>query len=454
MKKTPLILGVVVGLFLLFIILVIAEINGKKPHNWHPTYSKLDKNPYGCKLVKDALPALFPNKRLGELTSSIFKQYEEEVLVLTNNLEAQDEEENNTNDDSNFWFEIDSLLDSSSITSPITDTSNIQLNDAFYDELETLALTDDHKKFNVIYIGNNFYLNDFDRKALLFHVYSGNHAFITSNTIDAFQPFLKIPISQMIVAKSDSISILYDDHEFPLKNYTGESYFNVIETEDIKVLAKNNFDQPVLLKINYGKGAFILSSTPIVFTNYHLLHADNQKYLSKTLSHLPVEDTYWGNEYRSFENSSSGYSYFQFIMSEPALKWALILAISTMVIFMLFGMKRRQRLIPLYQLPTNKTIEYIETMSQLYLQRGEKSNIARKKVTFFYDYIRSKFKLNPIDKKEDFYTKLSEQTQIDQDRLKHIFAFTHELATKEKVSDEELLALNKTVDKFINETQK
>ena len=219
-------------------------------------------------------------------------------------------------------------------------------------------------------------------------------------------------------------------------------------------MARNNFDQPILIKILYGSGSFILSSTPIAFTNYHLLHGDNQFFISKALSHLPVEDTYWGNDYQSYENSTSGYSYFQFIMSEPALKWALILAISTMVIFMLFGMKRKQRLIPIYNLPSNKTIEYVETMSQLYLQRGENANIAHKKVSFFYDFVRAKFKLNPLIKKEDFYNKLAEQSGIELDRLRFIFTFTNELANKENVSDDELLTLNKTVDKFINETRK
>ena len=60
------------------------------------------------------------------------------------------------------------------------------------------------------------------------------------------------------------------------------------------------------LRIKYGEGNFFLNTVPLAFTNYHLLNSDNNEYVYKALSHLPVQQTFWddyykdGNKYHCF----------------------------------------------------------------------------------------------------------------------------------------------------------
>lgn len=69
---------------LLFIGIVIIEMNKPKPIDWTPTFSKDDKIPYGSYVLENRLDDLFPGSEVESIYQPIYNQLNEEDWENTN----------------------------------------------------------------------------------------------------------------------------------------------------------------------------------------------------------------------------------------------------------------------------------------------------------------------------------------------------------------------------------
>ena len=53
------------------------------------------------------------------------------------------------------------------------------------------------------------------------------------------------------------------------------------------------------IRCAYGEGFFYFHSIPTAFTNYNILRNDNADYISKALSYLPIQTTYWDEYHKA-----------------------------------------------------------------------------------------------------------------------------------------------------------
>jgi len=239
-------------------------------------------------------------------------------------------------------------------------------------------------------------------------------------------------------------------------NYTDHcKYLDYFESipNNAEIVATNDLNDPLCFKINLGEGSIYISSTPIVFTNYFLLNG-NDGFATDLLSNLPVENTYWNNNYLSFDdkNSEKKDSLLSFIFREPALKWAFYLLLFGILTFMVFELKRKQKSIPVIKPPKNATLAFVGQISQMYYQNNDHKDIAIKKIAFFLENIRSKYyvKSNVFDK--DFYKKLSDKTGIELEELTNFFKYINWIQKKKDVNQGELIKLNSMIQNFKKKT--
>jgi hypothetical protein len=52
------------GIIILFAALIALNYNSPKPVNWSETYNVNDKEPYGCYILNDLLPTIFPKQKV------------------------------------------------------------------------------------------------------------------------------------------------------------------------------------------------------------------------------------------------------------------------------------------------------------------------------------------------------------------------------------------------------
>ena len=236
------------------------------------------------------------------------------------------------------------------------------------------------------------------------------------------------------------------------KVFVKVSFFTQLDKERDKALGYVFFSEGTKKKINfvevpYGKGKFFLHvGPPIAFTNYFL--KENQEvrsYAATVLSYLPEDrPTVW------FVPPTQGEDALSFIMSQPQLRAAWHLMLLGFVLYLLFKGKRQQRIIPVIEKPKNTTIEFAQSISSLYYQERDATDMVRKKITYFLDQVRQRYYLDTQQINEDFATKLANKSGKDRDLVQQIVGTIIHFEQTQQAQEETLTQLDKWIDEFWN----
>lgn len=119
-----------------------------------------------------------------------------------------------------------------------------------------------------------------------------------------------------------------------------------------------------------GKGSITWACTPLIFTNFGILDGHNHEYIFRLLSEtggLPVIRT---EAYLPVVEEAEQ-TPLRYIISQRPLRWALYLSLLAVVLAMIFGFRRRQRVIPVVETPPNHLLEFVQLIGTLYFQRHD-----------------------------------------------------------------------------------
>ena len=391
---------------------VLFEIYKPKPTDWTATFSNKDKIPYGCELLYHLLPDVFPNQKISD----------ERLPFFTKNRKV-----------------------------------NLPL------------------KSNYLYIYRYFRADSLSLTKLLDYVQKGNSAFIASENFFGLDDRLHFQTSYVKnLALNDSLSINFinpiikKSSDYKYQRQSADAYFelkNGIENRNnITVLGKNSMGFPNFIEINFGKGKFFLNTVPMAFTNFNIVNTNCADYAFKALSYLPEQPIFWdeyvnvvsiGKTTKSISKSREvrgenevAESPFKFIVSQSALKWAYFVTLTTLLIYLIFEGKRRQRVIPIMETPQNTSLQFVEMISSLYYDQKNHKAIADKKITHLFFYIRTKFYLKTTVVDQEFMNDLSSKSGISLQEINDLFEYISFVQNNEYITENQLITLNNHVESF------
>lgn len=311
------------------------------------------------------------------------------------------------------------------------------------------------QKGNYNYIFTTKGIDEVSLKKVLSDVQAGSQALFL-NEDQGLMDTLKIETDYDYVSKIN-LQLNSTSYNKPIylhieKVFVKVSYFTQLDKERDKVLGYVFFSEDTKKKINfvevpYGKGKFFLHlGPPIAFTNYFL--KENQEvrfYAATVLSYLPEDrPTVW------FVPPTQGEDTLSFIMSQPQLRAAWHLMLLGFVLYLLFKGKRQQRIIPVIEKPKNTTIEFAQSISSLYYQERDATDMVRKKITYFLDQVRQRYYLDTQQINEDFATKLANKSGKDKDLVQQIVGTIIHFEQTQQAQEETLTQLDKWIDEFWN----
>jgi hypothetical protein len=376
----------------LLILYLIFEISKPKPISWTETLSKEDKDPYGAYVLFHQLKDLFPAAVINSYRQPVYNQL------------------NNFSDSSTAYFLIDPFVN----------------------------------------------LSDQDISELLNYARSGNYVFLAAEDIsDKLADTLHLRRkSRYIFRNIDSVHVnfvnphLREAGDFKFDRFNIDDYFDKIDTASTIVLGYNQVNDANFVRISYGSGAFFVHAVPICFSNYFILTRNNARYAATALSYLPenLKQVFWDEYYKLGPEGSQ--NPLRFILNNKFLGWAYRIALITLILFVLFEMKRRQRIIPVIEPLRNATLDFVKTVGSVYFNQHNNKNIADKKIQYFFDFIRSRFYLSTASVDEDFMRSLSKKSGMNESAISELLNIVVLTAASEKVSDKELMALNNQIDSF------
>ena len=312
------------------------------------------------------------------------------------------------------------------------------------------------KQSNYVLVSHNFSIGNAELAKLLAYVKRGNNVFISAYSIpDTLGKALGFKAQEKDPTKADTTlrqtftnPQLRNVQSYNFFHDDGRNFLIITKPQPITVLVRNARNEPVFIRVHYGKGQFFIHNLPLAFTNYYVLSAKTSDYAFKALSYLPAIPTYWDEYQKQGRFNEDQQSIFRYIRSQPALNWAYYLVIFGLLLYAIFAGKRTQRIIPVIEPLQNTSLDFVKTIGRLYFHQGDHDNVARQKIQYFLADLRERYGLNTTVLDKEFTETLahkSGKTTEETTDLVHLLRHAQKSIT---LSEFDLLTLNRAIENF------
>ena len=224
-------------------------------------------------------------------------------------------------------------------------------------------------------------------------------------------------------------------------------HFSEFDTATTHVLAQNTNEEAVLLQIPHGEGTFFLCSTPLVFSNCSMIHRRNHDYVAQIFGALKTGALHWTEYYQLGRMEST--TPLRYILTQPALKWALYVLLISIVVFMIFDLKRKQRIIPVIPPLKNETVDFVKTISSLYYQKRDHRNLAAKQILHFTEHLKHQLYIDLDDEVNQLIEITAAKTNTDEEEVRLLFDQMGRVSNANYISSKELKILTNRINTIL-----
>ena len=219
-----------------------------------------------------------------------------------------------------------------------------------------------------------------------------------------------------------------------------------IDSSRTAILGRNEAGEPTLVRVGVGEGAFLVSSTPLAFTNAALSDGDGAEYLEGVFSYIPdVDRVIWDERYKPLREGGSP---LDVVARTPSLLWAITLIVLGGLLFLFFRGRRWQRPIPVVAPPPNAQREFARTIGRLHFVNGDRGWLAQRKARVFEDHIRTRLGLPDADLSDASAKQAAARAGVDPDDALALFRRLRNLRADPAPEPERLGAADQDIDAF------
>ncbi|WP_343522873.1 DUF4350 domain-containing protein [Pedobacter sp.] len=377
---------------ILILFYLIAQYNKPTPTNWAPTYAAKDKIPYGTYILYHRIKDILPNATVRQSEAAIY----------------------NTLKDKNF------------------------------------------NKTVYLIIAQKAEISRTDFDQLVHFMQAGNDVFIASYDLGKIEKGLKLQAVSTMSAEGSTLNFtnpnLKTEANYGFERGIGTQFYNKLDTNKATILGLNGNGKPNFIRYNYGKGYLYLIAEPGFYTNFNLLNKYGAEYAAKTLSYLQGNTRVIFDEYFVRQENTTT-DVLRVFFKHPELKFAYYMGIFSLIIFVLYEIKRRQRVIPIADPLSNSSLDFVHVVGSVYYNERNNLDLALKKINYFMEHLRSRYYLKTNDIDSKFAQSLMDKTGINEALAKTLTKYFVEIPKMGDLSDTQLINLNESIEQFYKITQ-
>lgn len=446
------------AMLVLFVLFCLLQVNLPKKFVWSPTFSHVDKQPFGCFVFDSVLTQSLPNGY--HVTKKTFFQLDQEHAKEKISVLMVVDQQNLKQLDVKYLCNIarrggkvmvvasSSFDDGRNADTVVVDelerTFNVRIEDGMYFSLRGILAglkAHDNDMYDTIYWNNRETMYAAQSYRMFYNMVGG------TLFVDSVPKVKRLAYTLSTAGYDYRLDSLY------VGDFTG---FDTIVDEKERIERIDTFaikKIPVAVSVPYGKGEVIFVSSPLLFTNYGMLEGNTFVYIFRLMSYLADLPVYRTEAYvKTDAMLVAEQSPFREFIKRPPLRWALYLALLGVVLFMIFTARRRQRVIPIMSKPANRSLEFIQLIGTLYYQRKDHVDLVRKKFKLFAEELRKTAGVDISDVNTDDreYLLLAEKTGMNSDRLKKVIRQIRLVLHSEgNISVEEMRSLIDAMDTIV-----
>ena len=175
-------------------------------------------------------------------------------------------------------------------------------------------------------------------------------------------------------------------------------------------------------------GKLIVTTMPLVFTNYGVMDSDARKlseYMSSFFKGRKLYRLYEEKNKNTMMEEEDGD--FKYIMSQPPLKWAFYIILGLLVVYMVFNSRRRMKAIPVHKIDEDTTLQFAKVLGTFYYHQDNHVPFLMKKYDKLKSTLQSRYGWD-VDKMEasDLINRLYVITGIKKERIAKLFILIRE----------------------------
>lgn len=446
------------AMLVLFVLFCLLQVNLPKKFVWSPTFSHVDKQPFGCFVFDSVLTQSLPNGY--HVTKKTFFQLDQEhakekisvlMVVDQHNLKQLDVKYlcNIARRGGKVMVVASSSFDDGRnadtvVVDELERTFKVRIEDGMYFSLRGILAglkAHDNDMYDTIYWNNRETMYAAQSYRMFYNMVGGT-----------------LFVDSVPKVKRLAYTLSTAGYDYKLDSlYVGDfTRFDTIVDEKERIERIDTFaikKVPTAVSVPYGKGEVIFVSSPLLFTNYGMLEGNTFVYIFRLMSYLADLPVYRTEAYvKTDAMLVAEQSPFREFIKRPPLRWALYLALLGVVLFMIFTARRRQRVIPIISKPANRSLEFIQLIGTLYYQRKDHVDLVRKKFKLFAEELRKTAGVDISDVNTDDreYLLLAEKTGMNSDRLKKVIRQIRLVLHSEgNISVEEMRSLIDAMDTIV-----
>lgn len=446
------------AMLVLFVLFCLLQVNLPKKFVWSPTFSHVDKQPFGCFVFDSVLTQSLPNGY--HVTKKTFFQLDQEhakekisvlMVVDQHNLKQLDVKYlcNIARRGGKVMVVASSSFDDGRnadtvVVDELERTFKVRIEGGTYFSLRGILSglkAHDNDMYDTIYWNNRETMYAAQPYKMFYNMVGGT-LFVDS-----------VPKVKRLAYTLSTAGYDYKHDSLYVGDFTS---FDTIVDEKERIERIDTFaikKVPTAVSVPYGKGEVIFVSSPLLFTNYGMLEGNTSVYIFRLMSYLADLPVYRTEAYvKTDAMLVAEQSPFREFIKRPPLRWALYLALLGVVLFMIFTARRRQRVIPIMSKPANRSLEFIQLIGTLYYQRKDHVDLVRKKFKLFAEELRKTAGVDISDVNTDDreYQLLAEKTGMNSDRLKKVIRQIRLVLHSEgNISVEEMRSLIDAMDTIV-----
>ncbi len=446
------------AMLVLFVLFCLLQVNLPKKFVWSPTFSHVDKQPFGCFVFDSVLTQSLPNGY--HVTKKTFFQLDQEhakekisVLMVVDQQDLKQLDVkylcNIARRGGKVMVVASSSFDDGRnadtvVVDELERTFKVRIEDGMYFSLRGILAglkAHDNDMYDTIYWNNRETMYAAQSYRMFYNMVGG------TLFVDSVPKVKRLAYTLSTTGYDYKLDSLY------VGDFTG---FDTIVDEKERIERIDTFaikKVPTAVSVPYGKGEVIFVSSPLLFTNYGMLEGNTSVYIFRLMSYLADLPVYRTEAYvKTDAMLVAEQSPFREFIKRPPLRWALYLALLGVVLFMIFTARRRQRVIPIMSKPANRSLEFIQLIGTLYYQRKDHVDLVRKKFKLFAEELRKTAGVDISDVNTDDreYLLLAEKTGMNSDRLKKVIRQIRLVLHSEgNISVEEMRSLIDAMDTIV-----
>ena len=127
-----------------------------------------------------------------------------------------------------------------------------------------------------------------------------------------------------------------------------------------------------------------------------------------------------------------------YILLQDSLRYAWWLLLVSVVLYSFFTAKRKQRVVPVLEPKTNTSMEFVSAIAKLHYENAYHRDIAKKRIKYFFYFIKARYGLTTQILSEPYLIRLSEKSSLGRQDIEAV-ALEFERAEKSRSYDATML---------------